>query len=386
MRIALFDYKVISSNPIGSCHLQMVKALCGEHDFTVFAVEFENPHPGRIRWVKIPSPTRPLALMFIGFHILAPYNYLIHCQKNSKGFDLVQFGECNLAFGDVAYVHFCHRSYLRRHWKYSYAGGLRKHFRWLDHQFHALGEPWVYRRVHRIVVPSEGLARELQNEYPYTRPKLHVLPNPVDTDRMKRSDGFDREGMRRRMGIVEADLALIFVALGHFERKGLPMLLEALAAIDDPGIKLVVVGGEPDTVSSYEKRTKEMGLSNQVTFAGMQREIQSFLWAADAMVLPSFYEAFPLAVLEAAAAGLPLILTPLSGLEDFVRDGENSILVHRSIEGLEVGIRRFLELTPETRQHMGKKLQQETSRYSLRNFILAWREFYRQFGESRCLH
>ncbi|MDD1749473.1 MAG: hypothetical protein LUO89_06310, partial [Methanothrix sp.] len=119
MRIALFDYKVIPTNPIGSCHLQMLNALCFEHDITVFAAEFENPHPGRIRWVRIPAPTRPLALMFLAFHILAPCYYRLYCRASSACFDYVQMGECNLTFGHLAYPQFCHRFYLRHHWQSS---------------------------------------------------------------------------------------------------------------------------------------------------------------------------------------------------------------------------------------------------------------------------
>jgi hypothetical protein len=48
MRIAVFDYKVVPTNPIGSCHLRMLQGLCREHEFTVFAVEFENSCPERI--------------------------------------------------------------------------------------------------------------------------------------------------------------------------------------------------------------------------------------------------------------------------------------------------------------------------------------------------
>jgi hypothetical protein len=51
-KIAIFDYKVIF-NSIGGCHLRMLRGLCHEHEFTVFAVEFENPCPERIRWVRI---------------------------------------------------------------------------------------------------------------------------------------------------------------------------------------------------------------------------------------------------------------------------------------------------------------------------------------------
>ncbi|WP_211322024.1 hypothetical protein, partial [Brockia lithotrophica] len=113
MRIAIFDYKIIPTNPIGSCHLRMLARLCEEHEFTVFAVEFENPCPERIRFVRIPVPTRPLALLFMTYHLVAPLAYLWYRLRIGARFDLVQIVESNLFFGDVSYAHFCHRAYLR---------------------------------------------------------------------------------------------------------------------------------------------------------------------------------------------------------------------------------------------------------------------------------
>lgn len=76
-KIAIFDYKIIPTNPIGGCHLRMMQGLCHEHDFTVFAVEFENPCPERIHWVRIPALTRPMALLFVLYHLLTPFYLLV---------------------------------------------------------------------------------------------------------------------------------------------------------------------------------------------------------------------------------------------------------------------------------------------------------------------
>ncbi|MGH7178375.1 MAG: hypothetical protein ACREJC_13435, partial [Tepidisphaeraceae bacterium] len=75
MRIAILDYQVRRTNPIGSCHLQMIQGLCREHDFVVFAADFENPDPGRVKFVRVPVPTRPLALLFVAYHLLVPVCY-----------------------------------------------------------------------------------------------------------------------------------------------------------------------------------------------------------------------------------------------------------------------------------------------------------------------
>ena len=161
MKIALFDYVVTQNNGIGKADLAILAALCHEHEFTVFSVEFENPCPERIRWVRIPALKRPLVLLFVTFHLLAPLCYLWHRLRYRVHFDHVQIIESNLLFGDIAYSHFCHRAFLKDHWKDAGATGLRGALRWLDHWLHARLEPCVYRRASRIVAPSRGLAREL---------------------------------------------------------------------------------------------------------------------------------------------------------------------------------------------------------------------------------
>lgn len=376
MRIAIFDYKVIPTNPIGSCHLRMIQGLCGEHDFTVFAVEFENPCPDRVRFVRVPAPTRPLALLFLAYHLLAPLVYFLYRLRTGARFDLVQMVESNLSFGDVAYVQFCHRAYLKHHWKEAGARGLRGVLRFLDHWLHALVEPWVFRRVKRIVVPSQGIKRELERTYPVTRGKITVIPNPVNLERMARPPEFDREDFRRKLEASPEDVVLVFVALGHFERKGLPLVLEALRQLGDKRVKLWVVGGEADLVAFWQGRARKMGLEEQARFLGMQRDVRPFLWGADAFVFPSIYETFSLVSAEAAAAGLPLIVTPLYGVEEYMRDGETGFVVERSPEGVTEGLRRFAALSPEERSQLGAKAQSAVAVYKLENFVKRWREFY----------
>ncbi len=94
----------------------MLRALAYEHEFTVFAVAFENPFPERIEWVRVPAPRRPLALLFVAFHFLAPLYYWLYRLRHRKAFDVIQSIETNLSFASVTYSHFCHTSYLKHHW------------------------------------------------------------------------------------------------------------------------------------------------------------------------------------------------------------------------------------------------------------------------------
>ena len=377
MRVAIFDHMVVPTNPVGSSHRHLLAGLSGELDFTVFSVDVDNPDPRRIRWIRVPVPTRPFVIMFLAYHLLAPLWYAAFRLRHGTKFDLVQMVETNLSFGDISYTHFCHRVFLRHHWARIRASGVRGWLRWLDHWLHALLEPWVYRRVRRIVVPSHGLMREIETEYPFTKGKVCLIPNLVDVDRMRPPDDFDRAGFRAQLGLEVDANVLAFVALGHFDRKGLPVLLEALRELDDDGLKLVVVGGEPGLVGAYRGRADSMGVSNQVLFVGMRQDPRPYLWAADAFILPSFYESFSLVAFEAAAAGLPVIATRLHGVEEFLRDGENGFVVTPTAHDIALGIKRFLALGSAERREMGRRAAQSVGQFTVEHFLSAWRSLYR---------
>jgi|HubBroStandDraft_1064217.scaffolds.fasta_scaffold07878_2 glycosyltransferase involved in cell wall biosynthesis len=380
MRIALFDYIVTSDNAIGKCDLAILAALCDRHEFTVFSTLFENPQPDRIRWVRVPAPLRPLALLYVVFHLLAPLCFVWHRLRHRVRFDIVQVIESNLTFGDIAYSHFCHRAFLERHWTGISAGGLRGALRWLDHRLHALLEPWVYRRVTRIVAPSQGLCRELRGAYPQASDKIRVLANPVDLESLRAPADFDRRTFRENLGWTPEDIVFAFVALGHYERKGLPLLLAALTGARDPRVKAIVLGGSGAGIAAYRERAAKSGLNGNVKFVPTQKDVRPYLWAADALTLPSYYEVFPLVALEAAAAGLPLLVTPLNGVEEFLRDGENGLLMERSTPGVSVCIARFAGMPLEARRSMGQRAQIDVKRYGLAEFVSGWSKLYAEAG------
>jgi glycosyltransferase involved in cell wall biosynthesis len=375
-QIAIFDYLVSPTNPIGGCHLRVLRNLCEEHDFTVFSVTFDNPCPDRIRWVRIPAPRRPMALLFLVYHTLAPLYYVFELFRRSRRFDAVQIVESNASFGDVSYSQFCHRFYLKHHWKQSRPKGIRGTLRWLDHALHVLTEPFVFRRVRWIVVASRGLAREISAEYPFAAGKLVVIANGIELSRMSAPDSFDRRGFREAWGLRADVRVLVFAALGHFERKGLPILLEAMRQAAPGGCALMVVGGERDLVASYRSRVTAMGLTDCVSFAGMQTDVRPFFWAADAFVLPSLYEVFPLVALEAAAAGLPLIVSPLNGVEEFLRPGENGICVDVTGESVGAAVRTISAMEGEGLKRLGDQGKRDVQQYSVETFVQAWRSFY----------
>ena len=383
MRIAIFDYKVIPTNPIGGCHRRMIEGLFTEHEFVVFAAQFDNPAPGQICHLRIPVTLRPLAALFLSFHLLTPLLYALNRLWTRRRFDLIQSVESNTLLGTAIYSHFCHRRYLREHWPHVRPVGVRGLLSYLDHRWHALLEPMVYRKARQVIVPSRGLARELEAEYPATTGKIAVIPNPVELKKMARPKNFDSASIRQTCGVAPDDTLLVFTALGHFERKGLPLILEAMANLPEKSVKLLVVGGAADLVESYRANADACGLADRVHFAGMQKDVRPYLWSADAFIFPSIYEIFCLSILEALAAGLPIIAPSISGVVDeFARDGENIILIPRSIEGVRNGIVRLLAMDGQRRRRISDEARLTAQQYSVEAFQQKWRELYCRLANS----
>lgn len=383
MRIAIFDYVVIPNNAIGNCDRRIMAGLCDEHEFTVFAIQFDNPRPDKIRFVRVPVPRKPLFLMFILFHLVAPVIFLFHKLKNRVSFDIVQGIESKSLFVSLVYAHFCHRAYLRDHFAATRPPGVRGFARMINHTLHSWLEPLVYRSARQIVVPSQGLSRELITTYGEAlREKITVISNPVDVERMKRPADFDVQSIRSQFGFAPDDFVMIFIALGHFERKGLPLLLDAMQQVADPRVKLLVIGGTPGLIKTYQDKAAAMGLANQSGFAGMQKDVRPYLWASDVFAFPSSYEIFPLVSLEAAAAGVPLLTSPLYGVEELLVDGVNGWRVERNAAALAEKMRHAIDHR-DVLQEMGQKAAESAKKYDNAHFVENWRTFYAGWGASR---
>jgi glycosyltransferase involved in cell wall biosynthesis len=373
-RVAIVDYAVTEQSPSGSCHLRIVDALCGEIDFTVFASEFDNPDPTRIEWVRVSSVTRPLAARFLSFYATSAFAL---ARPRNAPVQLVQAVESSTYRQDISYVHFCHRAFLRHHWRQARPAGLRRFSHYLNHHVRSVAERRAVRKARIVVVPSEALARELQTEHAVDMERVRVIPNPVALDRFGRPADFPREETRRALRAGPSDLLVVFVALGHFERKGLPHLLSALT-MTTPTVRWVVVGGKGDLVRAYRRRTKRLDLADRVEFVGDQRDVRPFLWSADAFAAPSAYESFSLATFQAAAAGLPLVVTPLTAIAPVFEDGRNGIAVDRDAADIARALGRLAEGEPAWRLELGAEARRAAADFDVPHFAERWRDLYRE--------
>ncbi len=372
--IALFDLSVTADSPAGSCILQMLKGLCQDYQFTVFADRFENPAPDQITWVRVPLPPKPVLLRYVVFKWLAALSYRQHVRHHGKP-DLIIGTEGQFPACDISYAHFCHQAYLTQH-KVK-ASLPRKLARLLTRRFNADIERQAFASAEAIVVPSQGLATEIEQTYTaLVQKKITVIPNPVDIQRFTRPVTFDRQAFRSQLGFGPNDQVIVFSALGDFDRKGLNLLLQAIAAINNARVKLLIVGGSLPEVREYETIRDRLQLSNQAVFVGFQSDVRPYLWSADLFALPSQYETFSLATFQAAAAGLPVLVTKLYGVEEFLKDGINGWLVERDAASLAGAIQQAVA-DPTKLAQLGSAAHTGAHDYDAAIFVERWRAILR---------
>jgi glycosyltransferase involved in cell wall biosynthesis len=370
--IAVYYYTISQNNAIGRCNRIILEQLCEKYDFTVFSSRFDNPRPDRINWVRIAAPMTPMLACYAIFRVWALVEFTFQKHIRGRRFDLVQASDGCVDFADLDYVHFCHKAYIQRFLHFADMRSLRGISRALNGFLHRVWEGALYRRSPQLVVPSQGLRRELGEYCHVGDSAMTVLSNPVDLDYYLSSTE-ERTSAKQNLGVDTAEVVLVFVALGHFERKGLGPLIDSLANPLLKGVKLLVVGGSVDSTAAYRKRAKRQKVDQQVVFCGPQTDIRKFLRAADAFVLPSRYEVFPLVALEAAASGLPLITSQLNGVEEFALSGTTGFVL-QEIDAGAIGdaIDRLRTTSPEERQRMGRNARSAVEKYGIRQFAAAW--------------
>ncbi|MDZ4134440.1 MAG: glycosyltransferase, partial [Paracoccaceae bacterium] len=149
------------------------------------------------------------------------------------------------------------------------------------------------------------------------------------------------------------------VAIGRLaEQKGLALLIAAvaLASARHPGLHLTLVGDGP-LRPVLKAAIAAQGLGGQVTFAGWQDEagVRAALAAAQALVLPSFAEGLPVVVMEAMAAGRPVIATAIAGLPELVLPGITGWLVPAGdVDALAAAIDALAATSPSRLAEMGQ--------------------------------
>jgi glycosyltransferase involved in cell wall biosynthesis len=184
----------------------------------------------------------------------------------------------------------------------------------------------------------------------YGRPCPATIPNCIPVDRYDRPASIGA-AWREGNGFRRDDV--IFACVGRLDEQKNPLgLLEAFSMLQDPRAHLVLLG-----VGSYQQRVtrfiSEKNLQSRVHLLGSRNDVENCLAASDVFVLASDWEGSPLAVMEAMAAGLPVVSTGVGGVPELVQDGRDGILVARGdMKGLGAAM-QMLAKDSERRRELG---------------------------------
>lgn len=185
---------------------------------------------------------------------------------------------------------------------------------------------WVFRSASKVIANAESVKEFTSAYYGVPAASIRVVRNGVDTAGARAAAG-DRAAARAEMGVPAE--AVLVGTVGRLSReKNLDLFVDLAAALarESPSTRFAVVGDGPRR-DALARSIRTAGLTERVALPGARSDVQRLLAAMDVFVLTSDTEGLPNAVLEAMAAGLPVVATRVGGVGELVADGLSGHLV-----------------------------------------------------------
>jgi UDP-glucose:(heptosyl)LPS alpha-1,3-glucosyltransferase len=174
------------------------------------------------------------------------------------------------------------------------------------------------RNARRVIAASQMVKNEIIDLYGYPADKIDIVRNGVPLDKF-RFDPELREKSRDDLKLKPDQIALLFAGSG-WQRKGLLFAIEATALCKDRKMRLLVAG----------RGNQRLYKSKRVKFLGEVADLVRVYAAADIFILPTIYDPFSNACLEALACGLPVITTRSNGFSEIIEDAVHGSIVDRA--------------------------------------------------------
>jgi UDP-glucose:(heptosyl)LPS alpha-1,3-glucosyltransferase len=210
----------------------------------------------------------------------------------------------------------------------------------------------------RVVAVSELVRTQLLHYYRIEPERITVIPNGVHLERFQFEEGAGRK-LRRQHGIPEGAFVLLFIG-NEFDRKGLKTIIQALATLRGKSLRLVVAGKAD--AAPYIALARELGVHEQLMFLGATSGPEQLFPLADVFVFPTVYEPFGMVVIEAMAAGVPVVTTRQCGSVEGMNSGEHGLFLEDalSVEELSAHLLQLLDDASlrDKLAHAGKAIAQ----------------------------
>lgn len=209
---------------------------------------------------------------------------------------------------------------------------------------HRIVQGFAYRFLGVVPVAiSPSVKESIVKQYKIRTRKVPVILNGIDVSRYNVPCGGEN---------VSRPFTIINVA-SFSKWKNQMLLLNSFynVTLKHPNTRLVFVGEGPEK-AEVERAAHKLGIADKTLFAGLTSEVERYLSGADVFVLSSAFEGLPLSILEAYAAGLPVISTKVGGVQDILADGVNGFLVPPNDEAAMTNAILKVYENPELRDKM----------------------------------
>jgi len=214
----------------------------------------------------------------------------------------------------------------------------------------------------KIVAVSSAVKTSLV-EHGIDEKRIIVINNGIDISKYKKDP---TPGFKEGLGIPEDTFTYLTIAR-LIEQKGIDVLIHAFAELKDHSVLLIVGTGSDEAV--LKQLAQELGVSDRVRFLGARHDIPDVLSVADVFVLASRYEGLGIVVLEAMAAGKPIIISDFPAGKDMITADTDGLVVGiEDAEGLSVAMKRLSE-DSDLRAKLGASAYEKVQDFSIQNHV-----------------
>jgi glycosyltransferase involved in cell wall biosynthesis len=242
---------------------------------------------------------------------------------------------------------------------------------------------FLCRKVQVIVAVSRAIYEKLLTVVPELINSILVIPNGIDEARFQLVDA--GLNLKHELGMAPED-PLITTVGTLSPVKNQAMLLKAFARLVSiyPKLRLIIVGEGPLRQELVELQQK-LALKNNSFFLGLRKEIPEILAETDIFVSTSLYEGLPLSILEAMAAGKPVVATAVPGNLEVLEEGAGLLISLENQAELVKTLKMLIE-DPAQRVVLGKRARERVAQhYSLEGNVLRWQALYEDLMRGRPL-
>ncbi len=339
MRLALVGRYFNRQGGVSRVLAELADRAANEHDVDVYSYEVLDRGSCRANFVHVPMVERVHWLQ------VPTFSRGVNRRLRERPHDLVHVIDSQATGGDLYTAQSCAAAWLSQARAAAPVKGLLSRV----YPPHVAAKVFERRCLvpdrSAVVAVSNGVRADLVTQVGLDPERVHVIYNGVDADVFTPADS--RAEARAELDAADRPRspdATVLLFVGHyFQRKGLDPVIRAFSRAALPNAELWVIGS--DEPAPYRRLARESGVADAVRFLGHRPNVERYMRAADAFVLPTRYEPFGLVILEALACGTPVVTARSAGAAELTRDGSEAILLDDpwDVAELAAALRRLAE-------------------------------------------